>query len=121
MMPAILGLTPALDRRRSIAIKSGSAAQVVPNPATKPTISDRCNVGTRRLLASRTASSPQPQSASVLSQKTHRISREHPRFLTLLPSFLVVPTFQRLGRQSDLGNSRLMRMLATGRTFLCPT
>lgn len=40
MMAAILGFIPALDFRRSIAIKSGMAAKVVPNPATSPKISD---------------------------------------------------------------------------------
>jgi len=41
MTVAILGFIPALDRRLSIAIKSGIAAKVVPNPASKPKISDR--------------------------------------------------------------------------------
>jgi hypothetical protein len=40
-MPAILGFTPALDRRLKSVIKSGTAANVVPNPAMNPTISDR--------------------------------------------------------------------------------
>jgi len=41
MMAAILGFIPALDRRLSIAIKSGTAANVVPNPATNPKTSER--------------------------------------------------------------------------------
>jgi hypothetical protein len=41
MMAAILGFIPALDRRLSIAIKSGTAAKVVPKPAKKPKISER--------------------------------------------------------------------------------
>ena len=41
MMPAIVGFMPLLDRRLSIAIKSGTAAKVVPKPATKPTTSER--------------------------------------------------------------------------------
>jgi len=49
MIAAILGLMPALDRRRSIATKSGTAAKVVPNPATKPNISDLRNVGLSKL------------------------------------------------------------------------
>ena len=39
MMAAMVGFMPSHDRRRSIAIKSGMAANVVPNPATKPMIS----------------------------------------------------------------------------------
>jgi hypothetical protein len=35
---AILGFMPTIDRRLSMATKSGRAAKVVPNPATKPTI-----------------------------------------------------------------------------------
>jgi hypothetical protein len=41
MIAVILGFMPALDRRLSIAIKSGIAAKVVPKPATKPKTSDR--------------------------------------------------------------------------------
>jgi hypothetical protein len=41
MMADILGFIPALDRRLSIATRSGTAAKVVPKPATKPKISDR--------------------------------------------------------------------------------
>jgi hypothetical protein len=40
-MAAILGFMPLLDLRLSIPIKSGKAAKVVPNPATKPMTSDR--------------------------------------------------------------------------------
>src|SRR6476659_5918791 len=39
MIAAMVGFIPWQDRRLSIAIKSGMAAKVVPNPATKPTIS----------------------------------------------------------------------------------
>jgi hypothetical protein len=53
MIAAIRGFIPALDRRLSITIKSGAAAKVVPNPATKPKISDRCNLGTNKLFVSR--------------------------------------------------------------------
>jgi len=41
MIADILGFMPALDRRLSIAIKSGMAANVVPNPAKNPNTSDR--------------------------------------------------------------------------------
>jgi hypothetical protein len=41
MMAAIVGFMPWLDRRLSILIKSGTAAKVVPKPATKPRTSDR--------------------------------------------------------------------------------
>jgi hypothetical protein len=52
MIATMRGFMPALERRLSIPIKSGSAAKVVPNPATKPRISDRWNRGTRRLEVS---------------------------------------------------------------------
>jgi hypothetical protein len=45
MIAAILGFIPADDRRLSIAIKSGTAAKVVPKPATRPKTSDRLNCG----------------------------------------------------------------------------
>ena len=38
---AILGFMPALDRRLSIASRSGKTAKVVPKPAIKPKISER--------------------------------------------------------------------------------
>ena len=41
MIAAILGFMPALDRRLSIATKSGKTAKVVPKPATKPKRSER--------------------------------------------------------------------------------
>jgi hypothetical protein len=41
MIAAILGFMPLLDRRLSMAIKSGTAAKVVPKPAKMPRISDR--------------------------------------------------------------------------------
>jgi hypothetical protein len=53
MIVAILGFMPALDRRLSIAVKSGAAAKVVPNPAKKPKISDRRRLGMSRLRVSR--------------------------------------------------------------------
>jgi hypothetical protein len=53
MIAAILGFIPTLDRRLSIAIKSGIAAKVVPNPATRPRISGLFNSGKRRLWVSR--------------------------------------------------------------------
>jgi hypothetical protein len=39
MILAMVGFIPLLDRRLNMAIKSGTAAKVVPNPATKPMIS----------------------------------------------------------------------------------
>src|SRR5215831_5741289 len=60
MIAAILGFIPAVDRRLNIAIRSGTAANVVPKPARKPTISDRCSDGTSRLDTSLGARSPQP-------------------------------------------------------------
>ncbi len=43
---------PWLDRRLIIVIRSGIAANVVPNPAMKPTISERWNRGASRLCVS---------------------------------------------------------------------
>ncbi len=53
MIATILGFMPALDLRLSIATKSGTAAKVVPSPATNPRISDRWNLGMNRLDVSR--------------------------------------------------------------------
>jgi hypothetical protein len=39
MILAMVGFIPLLDRRLNMAIRSGTAAKVVPNPATKPMIS----------------------------------------------------------------------------------
>jgi hypothetical protein len=50
MMLAIVGLMPWLDRRLIILARSGIAANVVPNPATKPTISERCQRGGEQAL-----------------------------------------------------------------------
>lgn len=52
MIAAILGFMPALDRRLSIATRSGIAAKVVPNPATIPIISERRILGTSKLCVS---------------------------------------------------------------------
>ena len=52
MMLAIVGLMPWLDRRFIILTRSGIAANVVPNPATKPAIFERLNVGASRLCVS---------------------------------------------------------------------
>ena len=52
MMVAIVGLMPLLDRRLIIVTRSGIAAKVVPNPAMKPTISERWNSGRSRLCVS---------------------------------------------------------------------
>src|SRR5215470_7087583 len=65
MIAAILGFIPAVDRRLNIAMRSGTAANVVPRPAKKPTISDRRSVGTRRLETSCGAQSPQPAQATA--------------------------------------------------------
>jgi hypothetical protein len=50
MIAAIRGFIPALDRRLSIAIKSGIAAKVVPKPATTPKISDRLRLAPGRAM-----------------------------------------------------------------------
>jgi hypothetical protein len=49
----IRGFMPLLDLRLSIPIKSGNAAKVVPNPARKPTTSDRRKLEWIRLRAAR--------------------------------------------------------------------
>jgi len=41
MIALMRGFMPSLDRRLSIATKSGKAAKVVPNPASGPTISGK--------------------------------------------------------------------------------
>jgi hypothetical protein len=68
-MAAIVGFIPWLDRRLSILIKSGTAAKVVPKPATKPNTSDRWNPGKSRLDVSWRASPSQPLSMSTLVHK----------------------------------------------------
>ena len=60
MMAAILGFMPRLDRRLSMAIKSGTAANVVPKPATRPRTSDRVKLGMSRLFASVTIKPSHP-------------------------------------------------------------
>jgi hypothetical protein len=49
MIAAMRGFIPAVERRLSIAIRSGTAAKVVPKPAMTPKTSDRVNLGARRL------------------------------------------------------------------------
>jgi len=73
MIPAIVGFMPSLDRRLNILTKSGTAAKVVPNPATNPHISDRCNLGTSRLAVSFIPNPSQPQSMIKLSNRPQRI------------------------------------------------
>ena len=70
MIVAIIGDMPALERRLSSATKSGTAANVVPKPATKPNISDRRNPGKNRLCVSRGTRSWQPQSVVRLKNRT---------------------------------------------------
>jgi len=70
-MTAILGFIPPLDRRLSIAIKSGNAANVVPNPATKPNTSERLKRGAIKLGASRRIRSLRfPHAVSVRIKRT---------------------------------------------------
>src|SRR3954452_3824672 len=73
MIAAIRGFMPAVDWRLSIAIKSGAAAKVVPNPATKPKISDRLNSGRNRLWVSFGIKPWQPQSTIRLRKRTTRL------------------------------------------------
>ena len=69
-MPAIVGLMPLLDRRLNIPIKSGTAAKVVPNPATNPNTSDFWNPGKNRLDVSGMARLSQPLRTIALSTIT---------------------------------------------------
>src|SRR4249919_1501883 len=69
MIAAILGFMPALDRRLNIAIKSGTAAKVVPKPATMPTISDRLNSENRMLWGSLGTNSLQAHREIVLQRR----------------------------------------------------
>src|SRR5579885_134741 len=65
MIAAILGFMPAADRRFNIAIRSGTAAKVVPRPAMKPKISERWSFGMSRLAVSRGVGTSQPQSTNT--------------------------------------------------------
>jgi hypothetical protein len=82
MIATMRGFMPALDCRLSMAIKSGIAAKVVPNPATNPRISDRRNLGTSRLDVSCGTNPAQLQSAMRLSRRTQNstlsVRRTHP-------------------------------------------
>src|SRR5215510_9480248 len=73
-MAAILGFNPLLDLRLSIANKSGRAAKVVPNPATKPMTSDLRKLGSNRLWGSSMANSPQPARMITLKKEKHNRS-----------------------------------------------
>jgi hypothetical protein len=73
-MAAILGFMPLLDRRLSMATRSGTAANVVPRPATKPRISDRCSRGANRLGVSRGTRSAQPANAEQLHNKMANVT-----------------------------------------------
>ena len=70
MIAAIFGFMPALDRRLSIAIRSGTAAKVVPNPAIKPRTSERVNLGASRLCVSVTNTPSQPYSMIMLRKRS---------------------------------------------------
>jgi hypothetical protein len=79
MIVAIIGDMPALERRLSIATKSGTAANVVPKPATKPNTSDRRSPGNNRQLVKRVGldrarplligTSPRAQLKALLDQR----------------------------------------------------
>src|SRR5262249_22680498 len=70
MMPAIVGLMPLLDRRLNILTRSGTAANVVPKPATNPRTSERKNLGKSKLAVSLGTKPWQPHSKTTLSSKT---------------------------------------------------
>src|ERR1700740_326383 len=70
MIATILGFMPALERRLSMASKSGTAANVVPRPAINPRISDRLNLGRNRLDVSCGTRSWQPKNVPRLSKRT---------------------------------------------------
>jgi len=73
MIPAIVGFMPLLDRRLNILNKSGTAAKVVPKPATIPSISDRLKVGASRLAGFSITNPSQPHIMVTLSNPIQRI------------------------------------------------
>lgn len=87
MIPAIVGFMPSLDRRLNILNKSGTAAKVVPNPATSPSISDRFKVGTSRLAGFFISNPSQPHIMMTLSNPSQRIILSIPTFSSkVIPS-----------------------------------
>jgi len=68
-MPAIVGFMPLLDRRLNILTRSGTAANVVPKPATNPRTSDRRNLGKSKLAVSLGIKPWQPLSKTRLNSK----------------------------------------------------
>jgi len=84
---------PALDRRLNIPIKSGTAANVVPRPATKPKNSDRVNRGASRLAVSCGTRSAQPHSASALTKRIANIN-----LLNRTDRISITPFLHGLGR-----------------------
>src|SRR6476620_768483 len=74
MMPAIVGLMPLLERRLNILIRSGTAAKVVPNPATNPNTSDFSSPGKNRLEVSGMPRLSQPLRTIALSTVAPAIS-----------------------------------------------
>src|SRR6185295_690580 len=93
-MAAILGFMPLLDLRLSIPIKSGRAAKVVPNPATKPTTSDLRKLGSNRLSVSWMANSPQPARMFTLNKTQNNC--------TLLEETTCTPAFRDSGPDAHL-------------------
>src|ERR1700739_4921108 len=85
MIAAILGFMPALDRRLSIAIRSGIAAKVVPNPATTPTISERCILGISKLFVSCGTRPSHPETTIRLGRKVARAN--HLNRCTFKPTY----------------------------------
>jgi hypothetical protein len=79
IIAAIRGLMPVLDRRCNGGSKSGTAANVVPRPVTKPTTSDRLRFGSIRALVSWGAKSSHPQSESKATKRVAHVSKRRNR------------------------------------------
>src|SRR5277367_2897073 len=76
MMAAIRGFMPPVERRLSIAMRSGKTAKVVPRPATKPNMSDRWKLGSRMLSVFLVSSSHPESIKSWLSTPAVRVTLE---------------------------------------------
>ena len=88
MMLAIVGLMPWLDRRLIIVTRSGIAANVVPNPAMKPTISERWNEGSEQALrvvnAEARAAAEDERAGTSNRERHHPVQGSHVHYLRLL-------------------------------------
>jgi hypothetical protein len=117
MIASILGFILAVDRRRSMASKSGREANVVPGPATKPTTSERFRVGEQALgvLDTETLTASEQEQAQLQKVEPHPVD---PHF-HLRTSPIGIHSFRPLGH-GDLPREELERQVepASPRGFL---